>query len=61
MSEDDIRTPFTYTSAKPASYASVEPLASAPDTELGVPVILYVNLAAVPLTVEPAADQPDAL
>jgi len=59
-----IFTPFRYTSRKPASYAKVLPPASAkpvPDAPVkvvGVPVILYVNLSDVPLTVEPAAAQP---
>ena len=48
----------------PASYANVSPFASAkpvpdaPVNVVGVPVILYVNLAEVPLTVDPAAAQP---
>jgi len=34
-------------------------LSSAPDTEVGVPDIVYVNLAEVPLTDEPAALHPE--
>ena len=61
ISELDIRTPLTNTSANPASYASVFPFASAPETVVGVPVMLYVNLAEVPLIVDPAAAQPEDL